>query len=149
MKETEEAPIPTSIGPYQILSRIGRGGMGEVFTAKDPTCGRIVVIKRVRPDLIHHEVIRKRFMKEAYIASNLNHPSIIPIFSIEIREEELYYVMPYVEGKSLKELLREASEKEKENSSHPLFSSISSTLRIFLNVCSAISYLHKQKGLLA
>lgn len=142
MKKVSEDPPPKAIGPYPILELVGRGGMGEVFTARDPTCGRVIVIKRVRPDLVQHEIVRKRFLKEAYIASNLNHPSIIPVFSIEDKEDALYYVMPHVEGSSLKELLRDAVEKEKENATHPLFESLSGTLRIFLNVCSALAYCH-------
>ena len=146
--QKEEIPIPKKIGPYEVIERLGHGGMGEVFLAKDSCCDRHVAIKRIKPSLTQHEIIRKRFLKEARITASLCHPSIVPVYSIHQAEDELYYVMPHVEGKTLKNILRETLRQEKHGSfPHPIGVSISSLLNIFANVCHAISYAHS-KGIL-
>ncbi len=141
--KTKADPLPSFIGPYSIVSRLGKGGMGEVLLGKDPTVDRMLAIKRVRTDLVHHEIVRKRFLKEAKITASLYHPSIIPVYSIHQSENSLYYVMPHVEGQTLKDILRETIRREKAAAApHPIGISISHLLRIFTNVCQAISYCH-------
>lgn len=143
-KNPKLPPPPESIGPYTILSRIGRGGMGDVFLAKDPTCDRKIVIKRARDDLVNYEIIRKRLLKEAKITASLCHPSIVPVYSIEETEKDIYYVMPYIEGSTLKEILKKTHEQYRETQQicHPIGGSINALLRIFQNICQAISYCH-------
>ncbi len=146
--EEETVKIPEQIGKYRILRQLGRGGMGEVLLAEDPSCGRQVAIKRIREDLAKHPSIAKRFLREAHITASLYHPSIIPVYSIHQEEEELYYVMPYVEGESLKSILRKTLLCEKNNEPpHPIGSSINKLIPIFFNVCQAVSYCHS-RGLL-
>src|SRR5581483_1261830 len=77
-----ESQILASIGPYQILKNIGKGGMGEVFLAYDTICGRKIALKRIRKDLFKHPQLQNRFIREAKITSQLTHPTIIPIYSI-------------------------------------------------------------------
>lgn len=115
-------------GPYELENLVGFGGMGEVFLAKDTRSGRQVALKKIKPDLQEKESIQKRFMREAKIASRLSHPNIIPIYEIG----HLYYTMPYIQGKTLKDLLKTGKE------------SIPHLTRIFLSVCQAISYAHSQ-----
>lgn len=142
-------PLPASIGPYSIIRGIGRGGMGEVFLAIDPYCGRQLALKRIRPDLSTNQTIRNRFLREAKVASQLTHPSIIPILSIQNAPPEIYYTMPYVEGETLKQILRTAIESQGKGSlsGHPTGRSIPSLARIFLQICEAIAYTHA-KGIL-
>lgn len=144
-KTAPQETLPEVIGPYKVLKCIGRGGMGEVFLAFDPACERNVAIKRIRPDLLKQKLIRDRFLKEAKITASLCHPSIIPVFSIHQSEEELYYVMPYIEGKTLRVILHESIKRE--DSPSPPTISISSALRMFQNICQAVSYCHS-KGIL-
>ena len=124
------------IGPYEIVDKIGHGGMGEVFLAKDPLCERLVAIKRIKPDLRSHDIMRKRFLREAKITASLYHPSIIPVHAIH--EEGLYYVMPYVEGSTLKSLLRETLHREKQGT--PV--SLAFLIPMFVRICHAIAYCH-------
>ncbi len=146
--QKEEIPLPKKIGPYEVLQKLGHGGMGEVFLAKDPYCDRNIAIKRIKPDLTHHDLIRKRFLREANITASLCHPSIVPVYAIHQSEDELYYVMPYVEGHTLKNILRETLHKERAgNLPHPVGASMNALLNIFLNVCHAIAYCHS-KGIL-
>ena len=148
-EEIPDPPIlPSHIGPYAILQSLGRGGMGEVYLAKDPVCGRHVALKRIRPELKENKTIQSRFLREAKVASALTHPSIVPILSISTSVPDIYYTMPFVEGDTLRQILRNAREQEKSGEPlHPTGRSIPSLARIFLQVCEAIAYTHA-KGIL-
>lgn len=140
--------IQFSIGPYQILQSIGKGGMGEVFLAYDTTCGRRLALKQIRPDLSQHKQLYNRFVKEARITSQLTHPAIIPIYAIHTEEGGAYYTMPYIEGSTLKQLLRTARKQERkgEKLDH-LAESIPALIRIYLSICQAVAYAHSKKVL--
>lgn len=135
-----------SIDRYSVIKSLGKGGMGEVFLAYDPLCKREIALKQILPKLHPHEVIKKRFLREAEIASKLSHPSIIPIFSIDSREDKSYYTMPYVEGETLKHLLKTCFEEEKNLGEvrHPIGSSLPSLVRIFAKLCEAVAYAHSK-----
>ncbi len=139
MGKTEEN-LPNAIGPYAILESLGKGGMGEVYLAKDPACSRRIALKRVRPDLKLNQTIQRRFLREAEVASTLSHPSIVPILSIHTAPPDIYYTMPFVEGVTLRQILRPGKDEP-----HPLQSSIPSLARIFLQVCEAIAYTHSKR----
>ena len=145
-KTTNPAPpeSPASIGPYSILRSIGRGGMGEVYLAKDPSCCRELALKRIRPDLSKNQTILNRFLREARVASRLTHPSIVPILAIHNSPPDAYYTMPYVEGDTLRQILRDTLEQ---GGAHQIGRSIPSLARIFLQICEAIAYTHS-KGIL-
>src|ERR1700722_8704288 len=111
--QPEEEPIQFTLDSYQVLKSIGKGGMGEVFLAYDTTCGRRIALKRIRSDLVQHLQMHNRFLKEARITSQLTHPSIIPIYAIHGEKEQVYYTMPFVEGQTLKQILRKTRLLEK------------------------------------
>jgi serine/threonine protein kinase len=93
------------LGPYEILSAIGAGGMGEVFRATDTRLHRTVAIKVLPHDKIGDPNCKLRFLQEARAASALNHPNIVTLHDIA-RENSLdYLVMEYVPGKSLDKLI--------------------------------------------
>ena len=115
---------------------IGKGGMGEVLRAYDPVCKREVAIKRIRRDIkSRNKNLMQRFLNEAQITAQLTHPGVISIYSIHKEATSLYYVMPYVRGKNLKQILKEAHAWERE-------APIASLLPIFRNVCQTLSYTH-------
>ncbi len=93
------------LGPYEILSPLGAGGMGEVWRARDPRLGREVAIKVLPAQLSGDAGRRARFEQEARSASALNHPNIVTLYDIGTHEGELYIAMEVVEGRSLRELL--------------------------------------------
>jgi serine/threonine-protein kinase len=130
-----------SVGRYLILKTIGKGGMGEVLLAYDPIYKREVALKRIKEELKDNETIRKRFLKEAKIASQLAHPSIIPIYSIHTEKDNIYYTMPYIEGEILKDILEEAKNNKNFEDTK---GSIPHLIRIFLSVCEAIAYTHSK-----
>ena len=91
---------------YEIVSELGRGGMGVVYRAHDPLLDREVAIKLVSPSLLTPET-EKRFLAEAKLVAKLDHPSIVPIYDCGRHEESLFFVMPIVEGQNLRRFLRE------------------------------------------
>ncbi|HEX6083303.1 MAG TPA: protein kinase [Thermoanaerobaculia bacterium] len=92
-----------SLGPYQILSRIGAGGMGEVWRARDARIGRDVAVK-VLPDVFDEESV-KRFEQEARAAGSLSHPGLVTIFDVGTTGEWPYIVMEMLEGETLRDAL--------------------------------------------
>src|SRR4051812_49773043 len=95
----------TRLGPYEVLSLIGAGGMGEVYRARDTRLGREVAIKVLPADRVSDSDRRRRFVQEAQAASALNHPHIITIYEIESADGNDFIVMEYVRGKSLDALI--------------------------------------------
>ena len=107
---------PTMIGDgrYELSGLLGRGGMAEVRQAQDLRLGRTVAIKRLRADLASDPTFQARFRREAQSAASLNHPSIVAVY--DTGEESAlddsglmlpYIVMEYVEGRTLRDILRE------------------------------------------
>ncbi len=95
----------TRLGPYEVVSLIGAGGMGEVYRARDTRLGREVAIKVLPADRVSDTDRRRRFVQEAQAASALNHPHIITIYEIESADGVDFIVMEYVRGKSLDALI--------------------------------------------
>jgi eukaryotic-like serine/threonine-protein kinase len=135
--------VQETIGQYQMLRSIGKGGMGEVFLAYDTICGRKIALKRIRGDLLVHPQLQNRFLREAKITSQLTHPTIIPIYSIQKEDNQIYYTMPYVEGQTLRQILKQAKEVEHDELKDP-HTSIPALVRLFLQVCQACAYAHSQ-----
>ena len=93
-----------TLGPYTIRAELGHGGMGVVYTAQDPRLDRLVAIKVLPPDLTRDDTAKQRFLREAKAASALDHPNICNIHEInETDDGQLYLVMAYYEGETLKE----------------------------------------------
>ena len=98
-------PSGSRLGPYEVLSRLGAGGMGEVWRARDERLQRDVAIKVLPRELSSDAGRLKRFEKEARSASALNHPNIVTIYDIGSHDSVSYIAMELVEGKTLRELL--------------------------------------------
>lgn len=95
--------IGTTVGKYQILERLGRGGMGIVYKALDETLDREVAIKVLNPDVNDAELL-KRFRAEAVSLARLNHPGIATIYELHRHGDEMLMVMEYVRGETLQAL---------------------------------------------
>src|SRR5262249_33143818 len=95
------------IGPYEVISSIGAGGMGEVYRARDPRLGRDIALKILPAEFSANRDSLKRFEQEARSASALNHPNIITIYDVGTDESMSYLSMELVEGKSLRAVLEE------------------------------------------
>jgi serine/threonine protein kinase len=91
----------TRLGPYEILSPAGSGGMGEVYRARDTRLGREVAIKVLPPQFASDPDWRRRLDREARAISSLSHPHVCPLFDIGHQEGIDYLVMEYLEGETL------------------------------------------------
>ena len=101
---------PTSIGRYQVLSLLGRGGMGAVYLVEDPKLKRQLVVKIVHEGGRHYAHAMERFQREAEISARLNHPNIITVHDVgEDPEQGPFIAMEYVKGTSLAALIHEQS----------------------------------------
>ena len=119
------------IGEYQVLSRIGGGGMGNVFLAEDLNLQRKVALKLVRPGMGSTDLLR-RFRYEERILAGLNHPNIAHLHGAGVASDETpFFVMEYVEGVPIDQYCR------RENSS------LSARLDLFRKVCAAVQYAHQ------
>src|SRR5688500_10171908 len=92
------------IGHYSVLSPIGSGGMGEVYRARDPRLGREVALKVLRRSLVDGDDALDRLLREAMLASSLNHPNIVTIYDTGVVDEDRYVAMELVEGTTLRAL---------------------------------------------
>ncbi len=91
---------------YSIIRTLGEGGMANVYLAYDTILDRNVAVKVLRGDLASDEKFVRRFQREALSASNLYHPNIVQIYDFDQEDGQYYIVMEYVEGKTLKQLLK-------------------------------------------
>ena len=91
-----------TISHYQIIDKIGEGGMGIVYKANDLKLDRVVAIKFLPPHLAKSEDNKKRFMQEAKAAAALNHPNIMNIYEIDEQDKSVFMVMELIEGQTLK-----------------------------------------------
>jgi len=118
---------------YLIENEIGRGGMAVVYRATDLRLNRPVAIKVLPPDVAFNSDVRVRFIREAQTAAQLNHPNIVPIYSVDEKDSSsvVYFVMAYVDGESLgARLAREGAWP------------IEQTVRVLRDVADALAYAH-------
>lgn len=99
----------TRLGPYEVVSRIGSGGMGEVYRARDTRLDRTVAIKVVAAELSADPDLRRRLEREARMTSSLNHPHICTLYDIGRQDQTDYLVFEYLEGQTLAERLKRGS----------------------------------------
>src|SRR6201997_2703369 len=99
----------TRLGPYEILSAIGVGGMGEVYKARDTRLDRIVAIKVLPTHLADRSELRERFEREAKTIASLNHPHICTLHDIGQQDGVDYLVMEYLEGETLAQRLQKGA----------------------------------------
>jgi len=118
-----------TISHYQVLSKIGEGGMASVYLADDLKHGRRVAIKVMNADV----GATTRFLREIAIAARLTHPHILPLHDSGLIDSQPFYVMPYIEGESLRQRIIQ----------HKSFS-IDDALRVATEIASALGYAHEQ-----
>ncbi|MCB9880987.1 MAG: protein kinase [Planctomycetes bacterium] len=104
--------IPESLGPYLLQKRLGEGGMGIVFSARDTTLDRRVAVKIVRPDMLPFGNSSSRFEHEIAAIAKLNHPSIAQVYSSGEEQGLRYYAMEFVEGESCAQILARLGDRD-------------------------------------
>lgn len=97
-----------TVGPYVILNRIGEGGMGQVFKARQMSLQRIVALKVIRPEYLANARVVRRFQREILAASQLVHPNVVRAYDADQLEGAYYIAMEYVEGIDLARLVKQS-----------------------------------------
>src|SRR6188474_1226911 len=133
MTTTQLQQLTTALaGRYHVVREIGRGGMAAVYLADDPKHHRQVAIKVFNADLA--EVLGKdRFLREIELTAGLAHPHILPLYDSGVADGFAYYVMPFVEGKTLRDHLAEKGRLP-----------LDEALRIVKGVADALAFAHRK-----
>jgi serine/threonine-protein kinase len=95
------------IGPYVITDKLGSGGMGKVYRAREPTTGRALALKVVRPALVVNPTVRGRYAREVQAAGKLDHPNIVRVFDAGEADGKFYLAMEFVDGIDLARLMHD------------------------------------------
>ena len=120
---------------YKLLERIGSGGMAAVYKSKDLVLGRIVAVKLLHQSLTGDETFLAKFRKEAHAVANLSHPNIVTVHDIGNDHGRYYIVMEFVEGQTLKQLIRQ------QPADRPL--AINRALDLMIQTCAGLGYAHR------
>jgi serine/threonine protein kinase len=91
----------TRVGVFEVLSPLGAGGMGEVYRARDPRLEREVALKVLPAETLSDDTARARLLREARMASKLNHPNVCTIYEVGEAEGQAYIAMELVSGEAL------------------------------------------------
>lgn len=123
-------------GRYKLLDRIGSGGMSLVYKAQDMSLGRVVAVKMLHESLTGDEAFLRRFHQEAHAAANLTHPNIVTVHDIGQDRYRHYIVMEYVDGVTLKDVIREQQHTSRNMP-------IDRVLNLVIQTCAGIGYAHR------
>ena len=135
--------LPLGEEHYAIQRLLGEGAMGEVFAAKDSFLRRRVAFKRMNKAVASNPSLAARFLKEAQITAQLEHPNIIPIYGLEATADgSVGYAMKFIEGHTLTHMIEQAQAKVRQGSVLDELAAMANRLRIFTRICDAIAYAH-------
>jgi tetratricopeptide (TPR) repeat protein/tRNA A-37 threonylcarbamoyl transferase component Bud32 len=121
-------------GRYAVLKKLGEGGKGVVYKARDTALNRVVAIKMLK-SAVSGEEARSLFMREAQTVAKLNHPNIVSVYDIGEEDGKQFFVLEFVDGMSLRSLMETYPEGKCD---------IQTVLRTGIDVCSALQYAHSQ-----
>ena len=117
---------------YQLLERLGSGGMSDIFRARDLMLERSVAIKVLHEDYSNDAAFQQRFRQEARAAANLSHPNIVTVHDFGLDHSQLFIVMEHIPGKDLKTLLRQRGRF-----------SVEEAIPLMVQACAGIGYAHR------
>ena len=119
---------------YELLELLGTGGMGLVYSARQNSVNRVIALKMIKPEACQDPARREKFLSEAAVTGELDHPNIVPVHDLGTSEEgQLFYAMKEVRGTSWAEVMREKTEQE--------------NLEILMRVADAVAFAHA-KGII-
>src|SRR6476619_5058876 len=126
-----------SIGKFQVVGKLGRGGMAEIYGCRLQGIGgfdKEVVVKRIVPECAGDPNFVRMFLDEARVAANLTHPNIVQVYEIGEQDGVPYIAMEYVKGVTLGIVIRESHRQKKINYGH--------ALKLISGICEALDYAH-------
>lgn len=122
-------------GRYELVERIGSGGMASVYRAEDQILGRPVAVKLLHPNLTGDSTFLDRFRQEAHAVANLAHPNIVTVHDIGQDDDQHYIVMEFVDGRTLKQVIRH------QPGGQPL--PLNRALDLTIKICAGLGYAHR------
>jgi serine/threonine protein kinase len=134
---------PQGRGRYTLTHLHAQGGIGQVWLARDLDLGRDVALKELRPERRDHPAARARFLEEARVTGQLEHPGIVPVHELACPADgQPFYTMRMVRGRTLAEAIKDYHRKRQAAEAGPL--DLHSLLRSFVAVCQAVAYAHSR-----
>ena len=129
---------------YSITRLHAEGGLGRVWVASDTDVNREVVLKEIRPQKADDAQTVKRFVHEAQVTGQLEHPNIVPVYELGWRPQTglPYYTMRFIRGKTLRDMIRSYQAHRANNTQSPL--ELRNLLQSFIAICNAIGYAHSR-----
>jgi eukaryotic-like serine/threonine-protein kinase len=129
---------------YTITRLHAKGGIGQVWLARDHDLGREVALKELKPERLGEQDIQARFLEEARITGQLEHPSIVPVYELvrPDKDSQPFYTMRFVRGRTLREASKAYHRKRQEGRVGPL--DLRELLGAFVGVCNAVAYAHSR-----
>jgi serine/threonine protein kinase len=121
----------TLSGRYELLARVGGGGMALVYKARDLLLNRLVAVKVLRQQFTHDDDFVKRFRREAQAAASLSHPNIVSIYDVGQVEDTHYIVMEFIDGANLNEIIRDRAPLQADEA-----------VRVTGQICDALEHAH-------
>jgi serine/threonine-protein kinase len=142
----DESSITDAEGHFRIVRFHDRGGLGEVYVARDQQLHRIVALKRIKLDHATDHENKARFVVEAEITGRLEHPGIVPVYGLGTFDDgRPFYAMRFIRGDNLKSAIKQFHEEEdKSRDPGERTLALQKLLRRFLDVCNAIDYAHSR-----
>jgi serine/threonine-protein kinase len=135
---------PDEEDDYTILESIDRGAMGEILIARDNKLRRTVAYKRIHPHVAEIPSYLGRFYMEAQVTAQLQHPSIVPVYGLMVKDNIVGYAMKLIDGITLKALLQETMKQYDEKGEPDEHHTLHARLEHFLKVCDAMHYAHRK-----
>ncbi|MCG8380079.1 MAG: serine/threonine protein kinase [Proteobacteria bacterium] len=129
---------------FTIMESIDEGGMGEILIAQDNELGRAVAYKRIHPHVAEVPSYLGRFIMEAQVTAQLQHPNIVPVYAMKVEEGKAAYAMKLIQGKTLKDLIEESRQQLDQKGKLDKHHNLQARLEHFLKVCDAIHYAHRK-----
>ena len=135
---------PEGRARYTLTRLHAEGGLGRVWVARDGDLNRDVALKELKPAPAKHPEAARRFLKEAQVTGQLEHPNIVPVYELGRRPEDNqpYYTMRFVRGQTLREAVAAYHRKRREGTADPI--EWLRLLQAFVSVCNAVSYAHSR-----
>lgn len=135
--ETPPPPPPVrKLGRYDLLNILGQGGMGLVMRGHDPKLGRDLAIKVMTEQYSKNPAVRQRFLEEAQLGGQLQHPNILPVYELgELPDKRLYFTMKLIKGRSLLYYLKKRQSPQED---------LQKLLTMFEQICQAMAYAHSR-----
>jgi len=132
--EAEVAPVPLG-GKYSVLGEVGAGGIGIILKCRDGDIGRNVAVKVLHERYRNDPRMLERFVEEAQINGQLQHPGIVPVYEMGVAQRRFFFTMKLIKGRTLSELLKTRTDLRADRQYF---------VRVFLQVCQTIAYAHSR-----